>query len=304
MRCMKKSIVLLVVVASIFGLLLYGISYRFRQQNQADVSDARMQVVASFYPLAHIAQQVGKEHVEVLNLTPAGSEPHDFDPSPRDIATLQNSDVFIYNGIGFEPWANRILAELSGQGVRVIDASEGLELISGDPHVWLDPILVQEQVQNIATVFAEVNSAHANFYTENARTYTQDLAILDEEFAQGLADCTRRDIVTTHAAFAYLAKRYNLNMISIGGISPDAEPTPSRLAEISQLVRERGITHIFFETLVSPKIAETIAHETGVQTASLNPLEGLTEQEMSEGKDYSSVQKENLEVLRIALGCV
>lgn len=301
---MKKSMLLYIAGGIFAGLFIFGISYRFQQQNQADVPSARLRVVASFYPLAHIAEQIGKEHVEVLNLTPTGVEPHDADPSPRDIAALQKAQVFIYNGISFEPWAPRVIPELREKGVEVFDASNGLKIMNNDPHVWLDPTLVQRQVQSIANIFAEVDSEHAAFYQANASSYIHELEKLDDEFTQRLAKCERRDIVTTHAAFGYLAKRYTLNMISIGGISPDAEPTPFRLAEISQLVREKGITHIFFETLVSPKIAETIANETGVQTASLNPLEGLTKQEMLDGKTYISVQKENLQALTVALGCV
>lgn len=320
---MKKNILLYGVVSIGLALFIYGIVGRYQQENRTQLPDTRMQVVASFYPLAHIAQHIGKEYVHVLNVTPAGSEPHDFDPSPRDIADLQDADVFIYNGAGFEPWVSRILPELEQKGVRVFESTKGFALLAGDehghedeheedsheeevldPHVWLDPVLVRDQVQSIATVFAELDSARAGAYRENASVYSKELAMLDDEFALGLAKCERRDIVTAHAAFGYLAKRYNLNMIPIGGLSPDAEPSPARLAEISTLVREKGITHIFFETLVSPKIAETIANETGVQTASLNPLEGLTQQEEADGKTYVSVQRENLQALKIALGCI
>ena len=304
MFTMKKNIFMYVGIGICLAVLVYGVVTRFQHENRTQVSDTRMQVVASFYPLAHIAQQIGKGYVNVLNLTPAGSEPHDFDPSPRDIATLQNSGVFLYNGAGFEPWVSRVLPELEQKGVRVLEATKGLSLLAGDPHVWLDPVLVQEQVLHIANIFAEADSVHAAFYAENARVYNQELAMLHDEFVRGLAQCERRDIVTAHAAFGYLAKRYNVNMISIGGMSPDAEPSPARLAEISDLVREKGITHIFFETLVSPRIAETIASETGVQTASLNPLEGLTQQEEVNGKTYVSVQRENLQALKMALGCI
>ncbi|MEK7499792.1 MAG: zinc ABC transporter substrate-binding protein [Patescibacteria group bacterium] len=301
---MKKNILFWVGIIVAVGLFLYGVSHRFQQQNKPEVPSAHLQVVASFYPLAHIAEQIGKEHVNVLNLTPAGSEPHDFDPSPRDIADLQNSDVFIYNGAGFEPWANRVIAELESKGVRVIDASSSLEIMNDDPHVWLDPILVREQAQHIADLFAETDSAHAAYYAENAREFSTQLDMLHDEFVRGLAQCERRDIVTAHAAFGYLAKRYNLNMISIGGISPDAEVSPARLAEISDLVREKGITHIFFETLVSPKIAETIAQETSVQVLALNPIEGLTDEEIVQGKNYISIQRDNLQALRTALDCI
>ncbi|MDA1169359.1 MAG: zinc ABC transporter substrate-binding protein [bacterium] len=301
---MKKSIVFLVGVVIIFGLLLYGISYRFQQQNQPVFPNARIQVVASFYPLAHMAEQVGKERVDVLNLTPAGSEPHDADPSPRDVATLQNAQMFLYNGAGLEPWVSHLLPELTQKGVRIVEATKDVPLLAGDPHVWLDPLLVKEQVNTIASVFASVDAQHATEYRENARIYTQELEALHQEFTKGLATCVRRDIVTSHAAFAYMVKRYELNMIPIAGLSPEEEPTPARLAEISNLVEDSGVTHIFFETLVSPRLAETIANETGAQVLALNPLEGLSDEEIATGKTYISVQRENLHALKIALGCI
>jgi len=288
----------------ILGLLAYGVTYRFIQQNTATTDSGRIQVVASFYPLAHIAQQIGKEHVDVLNLTPAGSEPHDFDPSPRDVAVLQHAKLFIYNGAGLEPWVSQIVPELEEKNVRVVEATKELALLADDPHVWLDPVLYQEQVNSIAKAIAEIDSANAAVYHKNATEYIGQLNGLHQEFTTGLATCKRRDIITSHAAFAYLAKRYTLNMIPISGISPEEEPTPSRLAEIATFVQEHGVTHIFFETLVSPRLAETIARETGAQTISFNPLEGLSDEEIIEGKTYVSVQRDNLRALRTALSCL
>lgn len=301
---MKKRIGVLAIFVGIMALLGYAIIHRFVEQNKPSVDTGRMQVATSFYPLAHIAGQIGKEYVDVVNLTPAGSEPHDFDPSPRDIATLQNSKVFIYNGVGLESWAGRVVPELEQKGVHVIEASKGLDVMGNDPHVWLDPVLVQEEVNSIASAFVVADPARATQYMANARAYTQELEHLDADFVAGLTTCKRKDIVTSHAAFGYLAKRYGLNMVAIAGLSPDAEPSPSRLAEISRFVRSNGATHIFFESLVSPKLAETIARETGAQAISLNPLEGLTDEEILSGKTYISVQRENLDALRTALGCI
>lgn len=325
---MKKGLFVWIAIIAGISLLGYGISYRFIQQNREVVDTGRMQVVASFYPLAHIAEQVGKEFVSVLNLTPAGSEPHDFDPSPRDVGTLQGSRVFVYNGAGLEPWVTRLVPELEEKGVMLVEASKELPLIAGDaheheeeheedeheegesegeffdPHVWLDPVLFSQEVNAVASAFVVADPLHASEYMGNARVYTQELEGLHQEFTQGLASCKRRDIVTSHAAFGYLAARYNITMVPISGISPDEEPTPARLAEISDLMQERGITHIFFESLVSPKLAETISTETGAQAISLNPLEGLTDEDISNGKTYITVQRENLEALRVALDCL
>ncbi len=301
---MKKTITALFIGIVIIGLLGYAVVRRFVEQNQPGQDSGRMQVTASFYPLAHLAQVVGKENVEVTNLTPPGSEPHDFDPSPRDIVQLHNSKVFLYNGVGLESWASRVILELEQKGVRIVEASEGLELLGDDPHVWLDPVLMQQEVNMIASTFVVADAVHAPQYMANARAYAQELEQLDADFVQGLKTCKRKDIVTSHAAFGYLAKRYGLNMVALSGLSPDAEPAPSKLAEVSRFVRERGVTHIFFETLVSPKLAQVIAQETGAHTISFNPLEGLTSEEVVQGKTYISVQRENLQALRIALDCL
>lgn len=301
---MKKQIIVWVVVAGSILFLGYGIIFRFVAQNQSATNTNRMQVTASFYPLAHIAEQIGGEYVSVLNLTPPGSEPHDFDPSPKDIATLQASNIFIYNGAGLEPWAASVIPELQEKGVQVVEASKELELIGSDPHVWLDPVLVQEEVNSIASAFVALDPAHAPAYMASAQAYTKELQSLHREFTEGLKTCKRRDIVTSHAALAYLAKRYILNMTPISGISPEEEPAPSRLAEIAKFVQANGVTHIFFETLLSPKLAETIASETGAQTIAFNPLEGLSDEEIAQGKTYISVQRENLQALRTALDCI
>jgi zinc transport system substrate-binding protein len=317
---MKKQIIGWVGSIVIIVVVGYAIAHRIEQQNKGVADTDRMQVVASFYPLAHLAQEIGKERVEVLNLTPPGSEPHDFDPSPRDIATLQNSKVFIYNGAGLEPWVERIIPELEQKGVRIVEASQGLDLLAAashedegkqegekesfDPHIWLDPVLMKAEVNTIASVFVAVDPTGAPEYMANARAYTEELEKLDAEFVEGLKQCKRHDIVTSHAAFAYLANRYGLHMISISGLSPEEEPSPARLGEVARFVQEKGVTHIFFETLVSPKLAETLARETGAQTISFNPLEGLSGEEISQGKNYLTVQRENLQALRTALDCL
>lgn len=319
---MKNNALGLIVGVALVLVLGYAIIDRLTGDGSFLGTDHRMQVVASFYPLAHIAEQIGKDNVRVLNLTPAGSEPHDFDPSPRDVATLQRSSVFLYNGAGLESWVTKLIPDLEKKRVRIVEATNGLDLLPGiaddheeghdqeheghghDPHVWLDPILLQAQVNMIAQVFADADSSHADSYKKNAESYAQELQGLDVEFAKGLAQCKRRDIVTSHAAFAYLAKRYGLNMVPIAGLSPEEEPSPARLGEISKFVKSNGVTHIFFETLVSPKLAETIAKETGAQTIAFNPLEGLSDEEIAQGKTYITVQRENLQALRTALDCI
>ena len=310
-------------IITLMGIVLVFAGYVMRERaNDVPVDTNRTRVTASFYPLAHFAQQVGGDLVSVTNMTPSGSEPHDFDPSPRDVAELTSSKLFIYNGGGLEPWVPRVLPDLQKAQIAIVNATQGLDLLTGeehegeegaedehegeelDPHVWLSPKLAQQQVRAIEKGLIAADVSNAAVYTTNADAYITELEALDADFKLGTAQCNRRELVTSHAAFAYLAKRYGLTMVPIAGLSPDEEPSPARLAEISNFVREHGVTHIFFETLVSPALSQTIAHETGAKTLTLHTLEGLTDEEVSQGKSYISVQRENLAAIRTALDCI
>jgi zinc transport system substrate-binding protein len=253
------------------------------------------QVVAGFYPLAFAAEQVGGDHVEVTNLTPAGAEPHDLELTPREVEEIHGADLVIYLGEGFQPGLEEAV---EGAGVPALDALDGIELReedeSVDPHIWLDPIRFAHVVERIG---AELGGEAP------ARQLASRLRALDGEFRKGLADCERDELVTAHDAFGYLAERYGLEVIPITGISPEAEPSPQDLEQVAGLVEERGVTTVFTETLLSPEIGETVAREAGANTAVLNPLEGLTEEELARGEDYFSVMEANLAALRSGLGC-
>lgn len=293
---------------SIVVIVLYS-----GEKNNSGQFGTTIKVTASFYPLAEFAKQVGGDLVEVVNITPAGIEPHDFEPTPKDVAALFSSKVFIFNGTGFDPWAEKLKPDLEQKGVRTIDMSEYVDLIASeenpeeaeelDPHFWLDPVLAQKQIEGIRDALVRVDPSSSSEYTNNATRYIEQLSILDDKYKNGLASCEIRDAVASHAAFGYLAKRYNINVISIAGISPEEEPSPKRMAEIAQLAKQKNIKHIFFETLVSPKLSETIAREIGAETLVFNPLEGLTNEEVATGEDYISVMEKNLANLRKALLC-
>lgn len=280
---------------------------------QRQESEGKVAVAASFYPLAEFSRQVGGDRVAVVTLTPSGAEPHGFDPSPQDVVTLRQAEVFIYAGAGFEPWAERLLPDLGD--VTVINASEGIALLpaipdeeeggaggGADPHYYLDPVLAQQIVQTIADRFTEIDPEGAGIYQANADAYKERLAELDREFLSGLRECRRQDVVTSHAAFAYPAGRYGFRQVPIAGLSEE-EPSPARLAEIAEFARQNQIEYIFFESLVSPRLSETIAAEVGAGTMVLNPIEGLTPDEEREGKEYLALMRENLANLRLALGC-
>lgn len=289
-------------VLVIFILFLGGVIIGRSRQVVTPVPNT-LAVTATFYPLAEFARQVGGASVQVQTLVPAGTEPHDFEPSTQDIAQLHHAQVYVYNGAGFEGWLDKVLPDLQKNGVKTVNASAGLTLMPADPHLWLDPVLAQQQVKTIAASFSQVDPTHATTYQQQAANYLTKLQQLDQEFRTGLANCQTRTIVTSHAAFGYLAKEYQLNVITIAGLSPDQEPSPQRLAEIVQQVKTQQIKYIFFESLVKPTLADTIATETGAQTLVFNPLEGLTSNELAAGKEYISIQQQNLQNLRIALSC-
>lgn len=257
-------------------------------------------VVASFYPLAFAAQQIGGPSVSVENLTPSGAEPHDLELTPQAVARIARADVVLYLSHGFQPAVDDALEQASG---RTVDVLSGLPLrsaggqeagLTADPHVWLDPPLFERIVRRIGDVLHRPGKAAA---------LVAKLQALDRTYRAGLAHCTRRDIVTSHAAFGYLAQRYGLRQVPITGLTPESEPTPKQLADVVHLVRTTHATTVFFETLLSPRLADTVAREVGARTAVLDPIEGLTLSEQSHGDTYLTLMKRNLQSLRRALAC-
>jgi zinc transport system substrate-binding protein len=256
-------------------------------------SHGKRLVVASFYPLAFAALELGDGRVEVRNLTPAGAEPHDLELTPKALEEVRSAGLVLLLGHGFQPQLER--AAGNGKKVlRLLDTPGLRRFSNGDPHVWLDPLRYALIVKRIGAAL------HARPTTQRL---TSRLQALDAAYRRGLARCARRDIVTSHEAFAYLAQRYGLRQIAITGLSPEAEPAPRDLQRVVELVRGSGATTVFFETLVSPRIADTVARETGAKTAVLDPIEGLTPAEQGHGTDYFSLMRSNLAHLRAALGC-
>ncbi len=254
------------------------------------------QIVAAFYPLAYAAEQVAGGKVDVRNLTPAGAEPHDLELTPGDVRDVDRAKLVLYLGDGFMPGLETALKERSGPSVDLLPAARaGVgEGLAGDPHVWLDPVRYAAMVHAIGRVLGDEAAANS---------LERRLDRLDAEYRRGLGDCARRQLVTSHAAFGYLAERYRLEQVPLEGLTPEAEPSARAIARLVDLVRESGATTVFFETLVSPKLAETVAREADVRTAVLDPLEGLTDGEAVAGASYFTVMRANLAALQKALGC-
>ncbi|MFJ5552922.1 metal ABC transporter substrate-binding protein [Streptomyces sp. NPDC093225] len=283
--------------------------------------DGKLAVTASFYPMQFLAQQIGRDHVTVDTLTKPGVEPHDLEITARQTARLEESDVVLYLK-GLQPAVDKAVDQ--AQAGTKVDAGTLTELevhdLAGeadhdhgaegdhhhegeagrDPHVWLDPVKYAEIARGVGKAFGKADPAHAPDYEKNTAELVGKLTALDTEFKNGLADTATRTFITTHAAFGYLAERYGLDQEGIAGVDPESEPSPARMNALQTLARKEKVSTVFFETLASPKLADTLARDLGLRTDVLDPLEGITEK--SQGEDYFAVMRANLKNLEKALG--
>jgi zinc transport system substrate-binding protein len=315
---LKASLMKLIVLSAVLALILSGCGGNNNSLNAQSSADSgkKLKVVTSFYPMYEFSKQVGGDHAEVIALIPAGVEPHDWEPSAKDMTLIKEADIFVYNGI-VEGWAEQALQSAANDKRIVIEASKGIELMEGlpeegeahteeeghlqDPHVWLSPALAQKEVMSIQAAFEKADPANKEDYKKNADAYIAKLKDLDAAFKTGLKDVKHKEFVTQHAAFSYLAKEYGLTQIPISGLSPEQEPSPDKMVEIVKFAKEHQVQTIFFETLVDPKVAQTVANEIGAKTDVLNPLEGLTDEDKKNNLDYIGIMNKNLEALKKAL---
>lgn len=300
-----NKILLITIITSLF--LISGCA-----QEQVSQND-KVSIITTLYPLYEFSRAAGGEKVDVLLLLPPGTEPHAYDPKPSDIRKIANADIFVYIGDAMEPWAKDILEGINNPELIVIDSSHGLEMRTHegghghgehDPHIWLDFENDKHIITSIADALALKDPENKAYYNQNAESYVLKLDELDDKFSRGLADCQHNEFITGgHSAFSYLAQRYGLEQISVFGLSPDAEPTPRKIAEMTELAKEKGFNYIFFEELVNPKTAQVIADEVGAETLMINPAASLTKEQMERSDTFISVMENNLESLKIGLGC-
>ncbi len=271
-------------------------------------------MVAAFYPYAFVAERVVGTHASVTNLTAPGLEPHDLELTAQQVGSIEQADVVVFER-GFQPAVDEAVDQnaegrafdvttvvpLEDTGAPSTAGDDGGSSLSGDPHIWLDPIRLATVAEALARTMGQVDPGHALSYRRNAAGLVADLRALDRAYRNGLSDCVRTEFVTSHAAFGYLAERYGLTMIAVSGLTPDAEPSPARLSQLAGLVERDGITTVFSEVLASPQIADTLADEVGVRTGVLDPIEGLPDGGSS--KDYLSIMRANLAALEKADGC-
>ena len=274
----------------------------------AAAAGGRLDVVAGFYPFAFLAERVGGAHVAVQNLTKPGAEPHDLELTPSQVAAVGQADLAIYEK-GLQPLVDSAVGQEKPKAA--LDAATVVHLEnhgdlgegdshSDDPHIWLDPVDFAKVADAVSAKLQQIDPPHAADYRAGQAALDAQLGALDADYRAGLAQCQRKDVVTSHAAFGYLAERYGLTQVPISGLSPEAEPSASHLAKIQDLIKTKGVTTVFFETLASPKTAQALAADTGTKAAVLDPIEGV--QDPSK-QDYLSVMRDNLAALRTALGC-
>ncbi|WP_371371460.1 metal ABC transporter solute-binding protein, Zn/Mn family [Sporomusa aerivorans] len=326
---MKTKLICVIVV--IISIIFAGGCGKKSATPSDSLSQPKLKVLASVYPVYDFVRQVGGEKVDVSLLVPAGAEPHEWEPSAKDLIQVKNAKLFFYHGANFEHWLDKVTAKDVLGSTTAIEVSKNIQLIEGsahehehdgeeakhghankhkeqpekqelDPHVWLDPVLAQKEVLNIAEALAAADAANADYYRANAAKYNGELQKLHEEYQAGLQNVKQRTIITSHAAFGYLAARYHLEQVAIMGLSPDAEPTPEKMADIINLCREKQVGYIFSETIVSPKVAETLAREAGAKVLVLHPIDALTPTEIQQGKNYLLLMRDNLVNLKLALG--
>ncbi|MDO9099098.1 MAG: metal ABC transporter substrate-binding protein [Candidatus Methanoperedens sp.] len=292
-----------IIVLIIIGIFLVSITGCVQPTQQ---DSGKIKMVTTFYPLYEFSQRIGGDRVEVSIMVPAGVEPHEWEPGPRDIINIQSARIFVYNGAGFEPWVEETLKGVDPEKLVVVDFTKGIELLKEegealDPHIWLDPVFVKNQVYLIEEALIKSDPENETYYKANAQTLREELTKLDEEIRTELVTTKKKVFIASHAAFSYYAKRYGLKQIAITGLSPEAEPSPAKIVEIVKIAKENEVKYIFFETLVSPRLSEVIAKEVGAKTLVLNPIEGLSQAEMDEGKTYFTVMRDNLKNLKLAL---
>lgn len=248
-------------------------------------SDGKLKVVASFNAMKEFTQAVGKDKVDVVTLIPDGTEPHDFQPTTKNLKELSHARLFVYNGLGMEPWADKTLEVVDNKNLVAVDASKGVQVIANtdkhdihehgrdDPHCWLSLQAAQTEVQNIAAALAEADPANADFYRENAAAYNEQLQQVLTEYQEKFQSVPNRQFVTGHAAFAYLCRDFGLTQRSVESVFASGEPSPQQLASLADFCKQHKVTTIFSETMVSPRISETLAKEVGASVKTIHTIE-------------------------------
>ena len=313
MKKFKKSIILA------FGFLLFLGGCSTKKEGSIEKSN-KIDVITTFYPMYEFTQQVAGDVANISMMVPVGTDTHHYEPSAKQIGLLNEADVFVYNSTEMETWVPDVLNTLDDSSNHVIiEAAEGISLLAHeeneeeletshddhrheeDSHVWLDPVLAQTQVETIMKALQKVDPSNKEIYEKNGQAYIEKLKKLNTEFEEAFDGATQRTFVTEHAAFGYLAHRYNLNQLSIAGLSTENEPSPVQLAKLNQVIKDYNLHVVYQNSDTSTNIATTLAQEAGVKVETLYSLESLTEKELESGKNYITLMEKNLEALKLSI---
>lgn len=310
---MKKQFVFIgagVVLAAILLTIYTSIEPETVSENIQTADNDKIKVIASFYPYYEFTRNIAGDSADVTQYLPMGAAPHNWEPRISEIQSLKSTDIFVYNGIGMEPYVDKLIDSGEFDKVTFVKASEGVSLIKSDeddslwdPHVWLDPILIKQQVNNIRDGLIQADPKNSKQYEENAMAYNAKLDALDEKIRSSLVDCNKDTVVPFHQAFTYFAETYDIKVFAIGGLAPRAEATAAEIAEFVDFVKENDIKVIFSEDLIDPRLSEIIAAEAGAEVMIFSPIEGLTDEEVSQGITFLDKMEQNMGALQVALEC-
>ncbi|MDA8352352.1 MAG: metal ABC transporter substrate-binding protein [Firmicutes bacterium] len=284
----------------------------------SNTADGKLQVAASIYPLEFFAEEIGGSKVKVVSLVPAGTDPHQFEPTAKEIAGISATDLFFYNGVGLEGWVDQVKRMLASEGIRFVNTTEGISLIHADghahsgehnhahgeddPHVWLDPHRAKQQAAVVRDALVQQDPENRKVYEHNYKQLADKLDRLHDTFQQSVDRGDKKVFVVSHAAFGYLADRYGLKQVAVSGIAPSDEPSAREIRDVIHTAREHEVEYILFENLVNPKVAQTVKRELGVGSLTLHTLEGRTKEEIEQGEDYLTLMEKNAKNLGKALG--
>nr|WGD90757.1 metal ABC transporter substrate-binding protein [Bacillus subtilis] len=308
----------LFVIAACF--LLVAACGNSSTKGSADLKGDKLHVVTTFYPMYEFTKQIVKDKGDVDLLIPSSVEPHDWEPTPKDIANIQDADLFVYNSEYMETWVPSAEKSMGQSYAVFVSASKGIDLMEGseeeheehdhgehdhshamDPHVWLSPVLAQKEVKNITAQIVKQDPDNKEYYEKNSKEYIAKLQDLDKLYRTTAKKAEKKEFITQHTAFGYLAKEYGLKQVPIAGLSPDQEPSAASLAKLKTYAKEHNVKVIYFEEIASSKVADTLASEIGAKTEVLNTLEGLSKEEQDKGLGYIDIMKQNLDALKDSL---
>ena len=308
---MKRLSLLILLIT----IILYGCSSEVKNE----IENEKLQVKASTYPMYYVANEIGKDSIDLDMVVPVGVDPHEYDLSLKEITELEKSDLFIYNGLNLESWGEKVAQNLLSKNVDILRASDSVKALeidehdgeedddhghhhdSEDPHIWLDPLNMDKIAYDVKEEFIKLDSDNKETYEKNYKELSEKLKQLDSKYKETLSNKKQNTILVSHEAFGYLANRYDLEQIAVTGISPQSEPSPKALAKLIDISKEENIKYIFFEVLANPKSVEMLAKEANLKTLTLNPLGGITQEQFKNNYDYIKIMEENLINLKKAL---